>query len=151
MAKAIMSYDKVDALIEEYIYGEKTFGEPFMFEGTRYVNKDVELNKRVTPLKAYSKDCNLAWSLVSNFKLWYAFNRKDSAKNHMDWSFANDLSSGEIVTFVFIIDDGFHRRIVSAEGITLERAICLAVLKAKDVPCIEDDIIEEEAITQKGA
>lgn len=141
MAKVVMDYDELDCLVETHIHDRTTIGNPYLYEGERYVVIRINEIEHHVPLKFYSKSIAEAWKLVSDFKLWYSYSKEESRKNRMEWTTGNDLSHGEIVSFILIVQDGFERKIYAAEGVTLERAICLAVLRAKGV-VVQDDILE---------
>lgn len=119
MSKEIMSSQEIDKLIDIHIFGNQ-----------------VE-NELVNP---YSTDLNEAWKIVTHFGLWFGFQSKMQFKT-MEVSMGNDLSEGEVVTFLFIVQDGIKRQTFGAEGTTLCRAICLSALRAKGVE-VEDDVCE---------
>jgi Phage ABA sandwich domain len=83
------------------------------------------------------EDLNDAWQIVQKFGLWYSF--KKNFNRSMEVSMGNDLSEGQVVTFVLIVRDGIQLHHYSSEALTLQEAICLASLKAVGI-----DIEEEE-------
>lgn len=141
LAKMTIDFDDLDCLIETHVFGQTTVGKPYLFEGIRYVKRCIDGEEHHMPLRSYSQNIADAWGLVCDFKLWYAYSKKKLNRQHMEWSMANDLSEGEVVSFILIVQDGFERKIYAAEGTTLERAICFAVLRAKGVE-VQDDIME---------
>lgn len=82
------------------------------------------------------EDLNDAWQIVMKFGLWYSYKKKFNRQ--MEVSMGNDLSEGEVVTFVFCVRDGLQNHLYSGEAITLQEAICLASLKAVGIEVEEE-------------
>jgi hypothetical protein len=141
LAKAIMETDQIDCLIEHHIKGIEVKGVPYELDGIRYACRMIDGQEHHMPLLPYSKVIGHAWELVSSFKFWYAYTKLEPRRQRMEWSMANDLTDGELCSFILIVHDGIQRNVHAADGITLERAICLAVLRAKGIE-VEDDLMD---------
>lgn len=137
MAVEVLSSQQLDKLIEIHIFGKEIKGEPFLFEGKEYAEQLINGTIHHSPLTPYSRDLNEAWKIVNHFGLWFGFKSKMQYKT-MEVSMGNDLSEGEVVTFVFIVRDGIQSLTFSAEGTTLGRAICLSALRAKGIDVPDD-------------
>lgn len=83
------------------------------------------------------EDMNDAWQIVQKFGLWYSF--KKNFNRSMEVSMGNDLSEGQVVTFVLIVRDGIQLHHYSSEAFTLQEAICMASVKAVGIEIEEDE------------
>jgi hypothetical protein len=142
MAKELMSALQLEKLIDVHVFGKSVEGEPFLFEGQDYLGYIIDGNLHHLPMTPYSRDLNEAWKIVNQFGLWFGFQSKTQYKS-MEVSMGNDLSDGQVVTFLLIVRDGIKQHTFSGEGSTLGRAICLSALREKGVE-VQDDICETE-------